>query len=206
MVQRPEDGGALEVRPSIPFVGELDGLAIARAMPAEHRLRGLFFTRCAGDLAADELAALAPLLREPIAKHIAFDDYPLHDYTVIFDRAARKVHPRVDAREAWRLYAREEIFAFAATMLGRVTLSLISDPTAAFLKLPSVFGGLAVGPGVTAEKVSDRAVRVELTSIAAPVEYCIGVFEGVVMSFKRHPRLEVEATGTTVRIVVNWTM
>jgi uncharacterized protein (TIGR02265 family) len=206
MVQRPEDGGALEVRPSIPFVGELDGLAIARAMPPAHRLRGLFFARCVGDLAPDELSVITPLLREPIAKYVPFDDYPLHDYTVIFDRAARKVHPRADAREAWRLYAREEIFAFAATMLGQVTLSLISDPTAAFMKLPSVFGGLTSGPGVTSEKLSERAVRVELTSIAAPIEYCIGVFEGVVMSFKRHPRLEVEAKGETVRIVVNWTM
>lgn len=209
MVQRPDDGGALEVRPSIPLIGDVDVRAIARAVPEHHRVRGMFFTRCRNELPDGEFAELLPALREPpaLGRYLPFADYSTHDYVYLFASAALHAHPRVCGAEAWRLYAREEILAYEKTMLGRVTLSLITDPATALLRFPEIVAAMAIGPRTVTTQLSERSVRIEVFEPTGAIEHALGMFEGVVMFFKRHPRIEVESReGTTWRFIVHWTM
>lgn len=195
----------LEVRPSVPFLGELDVEALVRAMPSHHRIRGMFCARVLADL-GDAVAEIAPVLSARVDRYQPFTHYPTSDYLRLFDLGARRTYPTLDRREAWRRYARSEIEGFSATMLGRVTLSLLSDPTAALLRYPEVFGVLAVGPTATATRVDERCVVVEMHDQVGPPEHTIGVLEGLVMSFRRHPRIRYERSSGPRRFEVRWTL
>jgi uncharacterized protein (TIGR02265 family) len=203
VVKLPPD---LAVRPSVPFLGDLDVESHACAMPPSYRVRGVFFARCVGDLGRDALARLP--LAEPTSegRYLPFTEYPTSDYMRVFGAAAALVHPAADAREAWRRYAREEVVGFSRTMLGGVTLGLMSDPTAALVRYPEVFRVLARGPSATATMLDERAVAIEIRDAFAPIEYTVGVLEGIVLLFKRHPRIEVESLDEVLRFDVRWTI
>ncbi|MGZ3422161.1 MAG: DUF2378 family protein [Polyangiales bacterium] len=194
-----------EISSSVPLSGALDLDAVADRIPRHHRLKGMFFGRCVEVVRAD-WAVIATSLDEPApgARYQAFESYPVRDYQRIFVAAARRAHPSVSSREAVRLYARAEVEAFVGTMLGRVTFSMLSDPTAALLRYPEVFDLLANGPTASARKLGDRLVAVELRDAHAPVEYTVGVLEGIVLAFKRHSRMQVHWTPSHLRIEVRW--
>ena len=199
-------GSFAGVSPSAPLVGELDVESHARAMPADYRVRGVFFSRCLEDLGRDALAKLSLLEPPPGGNYEPFDEYPTADYMRVFGAAARRAHPAASAREAWRRYAREEVVAFSRTMLGGVTMSVMNEPTTALLRYPEVFQSLARGPVASAKKLDDRVVAIELRNAFAPIEYAIGVLEGIVMLYKRHPRIDVEVRDDMARFEVRWTM
>jgi uncharacterized protein (TIGR02265 family) len=196
---------SFEIASNVPFTGALDLDAVADRIPAHHRLKGMFFGRCVA-VVRDEWPSIAATLEEPApnGRYSAFESYPVRDYQRVFVAAARKTHPKVSPREAMRLYARAEVEAFVATMLGRVTFSMLSDPTAALLRYPEVFDLLAQGPTASAKKLGERVVLVELRNAHAPVEYTVGVLEGIVLAFKRHSRVQVTSSTELLRVEVRW--
>jgi uncharacterized protein (TIGR02265 family) len=194
-----------EISSTAPLTGSLDLEAVADRIPAHHRLKGMFFVRCVAVL-RDQWSAIAATLDEPppAGRYSSFESYPVRDYQRLFVAAARKVHPRVSPREAVRLYARAEVEAFVSTMFGRVTFSMLSDPTAALLRYPEVFGLLANGPTASASKLGERTVLVQLRNAHAPTEYTVGVLEGIVLAFKRHSRMQVAAAEGALSIEIRW--
>jgi uncharacterized protein (TIGR02265 family) len=195
----------LEITASEPLVGELDLESSLWAIPASHSIKGMFFRRCVGDL-GERFAVLAGRLEAPpaLAGYLTFTDYPMSDYFRIFVEAARSRYDGISAREAVRRYAREEITSFRATVLGRVTWSLLEGPAAALLRYPETFGVLAQGPRAEARQTDPSTVVVELRGALGPVEYALGVLEGLVLSFSKHPRSTIEATRDAARIEVRW--
>lgn len=65
---------------------------------------------------------------------------------------------------------------------------------------------LAVGPTAMASRVDDCCVVLELRNQFGPAEHTVGVFEGLVMSFRLHPRIRYERSSGTMRFEVRWTL
>jgi len=200
---------AEEFAPSVPRKGDFDAEELFARVPEEFRLRGLFFGRCVARV-RDEWESIAPKLREPPPIVMGrpwyqpFHEYPLSDYWRVFDAAARATHPVQGGREAWRRYARDEVTSFASTMLGRVTMSLLHEPSLALVRYPEVFRMLAKGPEASAKRLDGRRVLVEVRNGAGPFEYAVGVFEGVVMAFGKHPRIRGREDGSVRKYEVSW--
>ncbi len=211
MVTSPpgEWDSAQEFVPSVPRRGDFDADAMFARVPDEFRVRGLFFGRCVAPL-RDEWDAIVPKLRDPPALVVGrpwyqpFHEYPLSDYWRVFDAAARATHPQQGGREAWRRYARDEVTSYASTMVGRVTMSLLNEPATALLHYPEVFRMLARGPTASAKRLDGRRVLLEVTDAAGPFEYAVGVFEGMVMAFGKHPRIRGKEQGNVRLYEVSW--
>lgn len=193
--------------PSMPLSGDVDVAAVRARIPEHHRMRGLFFKRCV-DAARPSWAEVEPKLIElpPRGIYQAFVEYPSRDYFVIYDAAARSTYPGHGGAEAHRRYARQEVQSFASSLLGRVTWSLLGDPMAALLRYPDVFGVFSRGPTATAEKLDARRVRIELRNAYFPVEYLLGVVEGIVMAFDRSPRIALEEVPGLISFDVRWSI
>lgn len=71
--------------------------------------------------------------------------------------------------------------------MGKVTLAVIGDPHTALLHLPEAIARVAPGPELGAEERGARAVRVILVRYLGSVEYLLGQFEGIVMSYDQSP-------------------
>jgi uncharacterized protein (TIGR02265 family) len=202
----PESAGRSLV-PSVALSGDVDVAAIRARIPEHHRMRGLFFKRCV-DAARPRWDEVEAKLTEPPPRGIyqAFVEYPSRDYFVIYDAAARSTYPSHGGAEAHRRFARQEVQSFASSLLGRVTWSLLGDPAAALMRYPDVFGVFSRGPTATAEKLDPRWVRVELRNAYFPVEYLLGVVEGIVMAFERSPRVGLEELPGLLRFDVRWSI
>lgn len=189
----------------VPLTGELDLEPVSR-LPRDHWIKGLFFERCVRALGSRWPAVARELSVPPEdGRYVAFDSYPLRDYFQVFVAAARAHRPSSSPREAVRLFAHDEVNSFAATMLGRVTLSLLGDPAAALLRYPETFGVLASGLTARAKRASKHQVDVELRGSVGPMEYAVGVMEGVVLAFRRRPRVAGESAPARTRLSVRWT-
>lgn len=193
--------------PSVVLTGDVDVAAIRARIPEHHRMRGLFFNRCV-EAARPRWSDVEDKLTAPPPRGVyqAFGEYPSRDYFVIYNAAARGAHPHHGGREALRRYARQEVQSFASSLLGRVTWSLLGDPMAALLRYPDVFGVFSRGPTATAERLDARYVRVELRNAYFPVEYLLGVVEGIVMAFDKSPRITLEELPGLIRFDVRWSI
>lgn len=205
----PAAAGRLEERfttvADVALQGDIDLGETLADIPADFTTKGMFFNRYVAALGA-EWEELLPSLSEP-AKHgryHAFEGYPMRDYVRVFDRVARARFPG-SAREAFRLLARGEVEVFAASTLGKVTFSLLSDPGGTLLRYPDIFKVIVKGPEVTAERRAPRRVTVTYPRYYGSIETGIGLLEGLVQSYDEQPSVDV-AVGQNRRVVfdVTW--
>jgi len=179
-----------------PFVGDVDLERLLRLVPAGHTIKGAFVAAPA-EIVADEWSRLEPtLLRPPRSgKFVTFSDYPLSDFLRITDAAARRRHADVGTSEGHRRLARATFDIFAATALGRVTLSLVSGPSSLLTKYEEIFNRMLSGPRVGVYVTSPESVEVSYTGYYSTREAIFGVLEGAVMACHRNPVVSVEARG-----------
>jgi hypothetical protein len=190
-----------------PFLGEVDLAVIVDEIPDDYRMNGLFFSGYV-DLLGEQWDSLVPELRAPPkgGRYHAFESYPTCDYLRIFDRVARARFPG-SSRQAYRLLARSEVEVFTDSTLGKVTFSMLRDPSSALLRYPEVFGVLAHGPAVSAQRdpAPGNAVVVAFPRYLGSVEHLLGVLEGLVMAFDAIPTLEVDREpGGSCVVRVRW--
>ncbi len=175
----------------VALEGDLDLEATLATIPLEFTTKGMFFNRYVAALGA-EWEELVPSLIEPAAhgRYHAFEGYPMRDYVRVFDRVARARFPG-SAREAFRLLARGEVEVFAESTLGKVTLSLLSEPAATLLRYPDIFMVIVRGPEAFAERRGSRQVAVTFPRYHGSIETGIGLVEGLVQMFDEEPIVEV---------------
>lgn len=150
-------------------------------------------------------ASVASRLRRPPTdgKYAALERYPLHDYQVLLDIAARERMGAHGSREAYRMLGRGEVEVFAESTLGKVALSMLKDPASALKKYPEALGYIA--PGVSGyATVKGRSVTLTFPRFVGAVESTLGTFEGVVLSMNETPSSTIERDGPKVTFVVGW--
>lgn len=188
-----------------------------REVPIDYWMRGMFFGPLVAQL-GPAYRSLSPHLLDPprMGLYLPMSSYPTRDFLRLFDACARRLHPSLPAREAYRRRARREVEVFAATALGRVSFSLVADPASALLKFPEAFGVLTQGPLARAvergrgarSSAADRGkreVEIQLSQYFGSVEYPVGALEALVMAFGREPRIAVERSAPgEVSISVSW--
>lgn len=185
------------VNPSTPLNAALDPEErIARAAP-DITVKGMFIAPHAEAVGA-AFRSIAPLLLRPPrdGRYVSYLDYPLADYYRLVFAGAARAYPRLALSEACRLAARAHIQAFAASTVGKVMLSMITDARGALLALPQMFARGSQGIGVEAAP-RDYSVRVEMRRIGG-VQDCsaIGTIEGCVLFYGSEPTIEVELLST----------
>jgi uncharacterized protein (TIGR02265 family) len=200
------NGTYFEAMPAWPLAGDIDVDVVAAAIPETHSMRGLFFVPLMEQLRLD-YPQIVPRLSCPprFGRYLPFEDYPLRDFLHLFDVVARRTHPSSSGREAYRLQARSAVGVFAQSMLGRVTMNLMTNPMRMLLRYPESFGAFAKGPRARASQSGQRSAEIHLTGYCGVMEYPLGVLEALVLSFGVTPVTLVDTrTPNEVRFSLRW--
>jgi uncharacterized protein (TIGR02265 family) len=161
--------------------------------PRGYTIKGLFFhafVRALGRRWSElESKLIAPA---PRGDYVAFDDYPQFDHALLAVEVARMQHPDVPLREGLRRLERDAARVFAESTVGRVVVSLATDPRTAFRIFPGAYRHMQTGGTVRAIE-RPRGVRLEMRSFAPWVDCSfLGAIEGAVVLFGKRPQLDVE--------------
>lgn len=177
-----------------PLRGELDVEALVRAVPPAHTIKGAFVGSNAA-LAMPDWSELEKKLLAPPrgGKYLPFSDYPLTDYLRVTDAAARRKFPKLTNREAHRQLSRLTFDVFAQTTLGKVTMAMVTTPTAAFLKYQEIYNRMVSGSKVQVLPRTTRAIDFEFTDYYSTQEAIYGVLEGVVLAYRGVPSVIILA-------------
>lgn len=183
--------------PSTSLTGTFDVEAfVARYPRGGHLVKGMFCNRLVDTLGASFAELQAQLIAPPRGgRYLPFKDYPQADYSRIVVASAVHRFPELDLREATRRIARDDFATFAASTMGKITLSLVGDPHAALLRMPEVFARVAPGPQLKTEERDRNTVRMVITQFFGLVEYMLGQLEGIVMSYSQMPRTRISKIG-----------
>jgi uncharacterized protein (TIGR02265 family) len=177
-----------------PLAGSLDPEALARGIPRSYVVKGMFFSRLAGELGL-AFEALLPRLEAPprLGRYVPFNDYPQSDYLRLSAACAAKAFPGMPLREALRRLGRADYGVFATSTFGRVILSVVGDARSALLKTPFIYAKMAPGDWtITGEGLDDRTVRLEFAPAHGTWEYQLGQLEGVVLNYGHSPITTIE--------------
>jgi uncharacterized protein (TIGR02265 family) len=160
--------------------------------PKHYSVKGMFCNRIV-DMLGEDFATLRPLLVAPPRgeRYLPFKDYPQADYTRLVVASAAKRFPALPLSEAVRRVARDDFATFADSTMGKITTALVGDPHVALLHMPEVFARVAPGPELKTQERDAHSVHVLLTGYFGLVEYMLGQFEGIVMSFSYAPRITI---------------
>jgi len=185
--------------PSVPFKGSFDAEARFKRFPSDYTMKGMFFGHLVRTLGEQGFREVAPsLVHAPRGgRYLPFRDYPQVDYSRMAHATALRRHPYVALAEAARRVARQDFAAFAASTIGRVTLSMIGDAGSALMKFPDMYRMVLTGGSVRAAPLDDATgVRLEYVDFLGWVDcYAIGTIEGLVLHYGRMPTIDVELLG-----------
>lgn len=186
--------------------GSYDVETEVRAVPAGYLVKGMFFERLLVVLGADFSAVQDKLTKPPPrGRYVNFRDYPGVDFVRLVAAAGRKAHPRLGLREAIRRLAHDDFRVFADSMVGKVTLAVVSDARAILRKVPFIYRSLAPGDwDISAEELDEHTVRLDFRPFFGRWEYAVGQFESAILHYgprsvihvselgNRHVRFDVE--------------
>jgi uncharacterized protein (TIGR02265 family) len=187
-----EDAGLVSrvsFTPAEPLSGSFDPEVIAKSVPPDYAVKGMFFARLAAQLGAG-FAAVAERLESPprFGRYVPFSDYPQADYVRVSAAAAQKLYPGIPLREGMRRLGRDDFGVFAASTFGKVILAAVGDARSALLKTPFIYQKMAPGPWtVTGEELDDSTIRLEFAPVHGTWEYQLGQLEGIVQNFGASP-------------------
>lgn len=180
--------------PNDPIVHGEDLSSVVERIPPSYRVRGLLFARLLESLEPAIWQGLAPSLREPPPRghYVAFQSYPYADYHELLLATAGARFPSLNQCEAIRRLARDDFTTFAESVLGRVSLKLVSGPKSALLRLPGIYEAMASGEWrVDATELDDRTVRVSFEQYFGVWPYQLGQVEEVVRRLGGEPFIDV---------------
>jgi uncharacterized protein (TIGR02265 family) len=173
--------------------GTFDEDEIAKSIPERNQVKGMFFGRFVEALAGDWRSVERRLFQPPRdGRYVLFSDYPQHDYFRLYCATSRKLFPALGISEAIRRLGRQDFQVFAATTLGRVLLSMVSDARGALHKLPLVYSKvIRANWTVHTRDMDARTVRVEMDPHYGRWEYQAGQFEGIVLAMGEEPTISI---------------
>jgi uncharacterized protein (TIGR02265 family) len=187
---------ALDGSTLAPFFGDVDIEKLIETVPSGHTIKGAFVASNAA-IVANVWPRVECTLKAPPrgGKYLSFSDYPVADFLRVSDAAARLKYPSVPTRESHRLLSRRTFETFAATTLGRVTLTLISGPASLLTKYEEIFNRMVSGPRVSVRVVEKDSVELDYTGYYSVREAIFGVLEGAVLACNCEPRVSVNRKG-----------
>lgn len=177
--------GSLTITTRSTLSHEVDVEARIAACPADHAVKGMFFTRLV-DMAMK--AGVRPEdmpLTKPVAegRYVAFLDYPLKDYVRWTAAAGKKLHGRVPMSEALRRVAQADFGQFLASGVGKVMVEFMSDARSVMIRSGQIYGLVVKGPTITTRE-EGKTVIVSYRNYHGPVEcYPAGTLEGACRHF-----------------------
>lgn len=173
------------VRSGVPLHGTYDVEGEVQSIPQGYNVKGMFFDRLLVVLGSDFEQLQGTLSKPPErGRYVAFRDYPGVDFVRLAAAAARKAHPQRGLREAVRRLALDDFQVFSDSVVGKVTLAVVSDARAALKKVPFIYRSLAPGQWeITAEELDERSVRLEFHPFIGRWEYAVGQFEGAILHY-----------------------
>ncbi len=184
-------GDSATYLPDTPLTVGFDVRERLARLHRQHTVKGFFTLPVAKRLGPAELDRLRPLLLEPPKRsHLPFTDYPVADHQLLTIELVKREYPRLPLSEGIRRFERSTASRFADSMLGKVVVSVLDGPRSALLKLPDVSARVANLGGIT---VSEKAggVLVQYRGYSGFLDCAmIGALEGVVMLFRKSPRVE----------------
>jgi uncharacterized protein (TIGR02265 family) len=185
------------VRSGVALHGSYDVEAEVRSVPEGYLVKGMFFDRLLVVLGSDFQALRSKLVKPPDrGKYVGFRDYPGADFVRLVAAAGRKAYPRVGLREAIRLLAHDDFKVFADSMVGKVTLAVVSDARSILRKVPFIYRSLAPGAwDISAEELDERTMRLEFRPFFGRWEYAAGQFESAILHFGPRSVIHVAELG-----------
>jgi uncharacterized protein (TIGR02265 family) len=178
-----------ELGPGTALTGDFDYEAIARDIPGDRKIKGMFFARQVATLGAQGTHELMTRLDSAprLGRFVPFSDYPASDYVRLLGAAARSKHPNLPAREAVRRLARGDVDQFASSTVGAVIVALVRDAREALLRVPDAYKAVLRNQSATATRLPDGSVRLEMPGFAGLSEYILGQIEGIVTRWGAQP-------------------
>jgi uncharacterized protein (TIGR02265 family) len=174
------------VHSGIALHGSYDVEAEVKAVPDGYSIKGMFFDRLMTVLGGDFDATKSKLASPPDrGRYLAFREYPGGDYVRLVAAAGRKAYPRLGLREAIRRLALDDFDVFKNSMVGKVTLAVVSDARSILRKVPFIYRSLAPGKwDISVEDVDERTVRLDFRPFFGRWEYTVGQFESAILHFR----------------------
>jgi uncharacterized protein (TIGR02265 family) len=185
------------VQSGVALHGSYDVEAEVRTVPQGYEIKGMFFDRLMVVLGSDFGEVQGKLAKPPErGRYIAFRDYPGGDFVRLVAAAGRKAYPRVGLREAIRRLAVDDFKVFSASMIGKVTLAVVSDARSILRKVPFIYRSFAPGKwNISAEELNEHIVRVEFRPFIGRWEYAVGQFESAILHFGPRSLIHVSELG-----------
>jgi len=185
------------VQSGIALIGSYDVEAEVRTVPQGYEIKGMFFDRLMVVLGSDFGEVQGKLTKPPDrGRYVAFRDYPGGDFVRLVAAAGRKAYPRVGLREAIRRLALDDFKVFSSSMVGKVTLAVVSDARSILRKVPFIYRSLAPGKwDISAEELDPHIVRLEFRPFIGRWEYAVGQFESAVLHFGPRSLIHVSELG-----------
>lgn len=186
------------VQSGVALHGSYDVEAEVRTVPQGYEIKGMFFDRLMVVLGADFGEVQGKLVKPPDrGRYVAFRDYPGGDFVRLVAAAGRKAYPRFGLREAIRRLALDDFKVFSGSMVGKVTLAVVSDARSILRKVPFIYRSLAPGKwDISAEELDERTVRLEFRPFIGRWEYAVGQFESAVLHFGPRSLIHVSELGS----------
>jgi len=182
--------------------GDVDVDELVGAMPADYRLKGMFFQDQVQAMGSEAFATLQPTLDAPprFGRYLPFVDYPLRDFLRLLTPAADKRYPTLNRRQAFRKLGRAGFESFRLTTVGKVIVAALTDPLTAIRKMPNAYALVTSPTAVSISVLGPRSARVRLEPYYALPEYDLGVVESIIAYFDAVPttRLSVEAEALVI--------
>jgi uncharacterized protein (TIGR02265 family) len=196
---------SIDGTPSTPLHDDVDLAVVVSRLGADYTRKGFFFHRHIKTL-GEAFEAVRPTLEAPprLGVFLPFTDYPTRDYMRVFHHAARTRFPNVAASQAYRVLAREEIASYLELAVGRVSFGMFGDPMMLFLAWSEFAQRLSSRPIGVAHKRGERHVRIEYEDPIGSIPYALGVFEGIVLAYKQHPRVTATEDGARTTFDIRW--
>jgi uncharacterized protein (TIGR02265 family) len=181
------------VHSGIALHGSYDVEAEVKGVPAGYSIKGMFFDRLMTVLGDDFEATKSKLASPPNrGRYLAFREYPGGDYVRLVAAAGRKAYPRLGLREAIRRLALDDFDVFKSSMVGKVTLAVVSDARSILRKAPFIYRSLAPGKwDITVEDLDERTMRLDFRPFFGRWEYTVGQFESAILHFRPRSVIQV---------------
>ncbi len=196
---------AIDSTPSTPLLDDVELSEVLASIGDDYTRKGFFFHRHLKTLGA-AFDALRPTLEDPprLGVYLPFGDYKTRDYMRVFHHAARTRFPKLSAAQAYRLLARDEITSYLDLAVGRVAFGMFGDPMTLLVAWSEFAKRLANRPAGVAQKMGERHVRIEYADPIGSIPYAVGVFEGIVLAYKQHPRVSARVDGERSIFDIRW--
>lgn len=128
--------------------GTFDLGAAVTEFDRRFRTPGFLFKHAVRMLGEERYDAIMVGLSEPQVdrRYKPRDTYPTADHMRLSIPAAKLAFPRVESREAVRLWFREDVAQLKETPLGRLVMSQVQGPDELLQKIPELYAKTGTGP------------------------------------------------------------